>query len=187
MIAMDKINNVSFTGIRNIAGMEFSRKAPTVSKSLSMVLRDDFDGKDLTEFRNVIKKVTDTPSKFNNEISSEILNIECISGGGRFPDGVAVNGELLEVNDKNLPVFSYISKLTRKIGSMPDKNMVIDNDYRDYVADEALIYGAKISGNLPSNVSRLNFINQFFEKDNVKASAQHVNDFIQNIMNRYFE
>lgn len=57
MIAMDKINNVSFTGIRNIAGMEFSRKAPTVSKSLSMVLRDDFDGKDLTEFRNVIKKL----------------------------------------------------------------------------------------------------------------------------------
>ena len=184
MIAMDKINNVSFTGIRNIAWTEFSRKAPTVSKSLSMVLRDDFTGKDLTEFRNVIKKVTDTPSKFNNEISSEILNIE---GGGRFPDGVAVNGELLEVNDKNLPVFSYISKLTRKISSMSDKNMVVDNDYRDYVADEALIYGAKISGNLPSNVSRLNVISQFFEKDKVKASAQHVNDFIQNIMNRYFE
>ena len=108
-------------------------------------------------------------------------------GGGRFPDGVAVNGELLEVNDKNLPVFSYISKLTRKISSMSDKNMVVDNDYKDYVADEALIYGAKISGNLPSNVSRLNVISQFFEKDKVKASAQHVNDFIQNIMNRYFE
>ncbi len=187
MIAMDKINNVSFTGIRNIAWAEFSRQAPTVSKSLSMVLRDDFNGKDLTEFRNVIKKVTDTPSKFNNEISSEILNIECVSGGGRFEDGVFVNNELLEVNDKNLPVFSYISKLTRKISSIHDKDMIVDNDYRDYVADEALIYGARISDKLPSNVSRLNFISQFFEKDKVKASAQQVNDFIQNIMNRYFE
>mgnify|MGYP001667812547 FL=1 len=187
MIVMDKISNVSFTGIRNIAWAEFSRREPTVSKSLSMVLRDDFNGKDLTEFSNVIKKVTDTPKKFKNEISPEILNIECISGEGRFSDAVAVNGEILEVNDKNLPVFSYIAKMTRKIGSMSDKNMVVDNDYKNYVADESLIYGAKISDNLPSNLDRLNLINQFFEKDKVKVAAQQVNDFIQNIMNKYFE
>ena len=52
---MDKINNVSFTGIRNIGAVQFKRKPNTISMSLSAILKDDFNGKDLTEFNSVLK------------------------------------------------------------------------------------------------------------------------------------
>ena len=69
---------------------------------------------------------------------------------------------------------------------MPDKNFVVNEDYKDFVADYSLIYGVRLTDNISQNESRLNLFNNFFKKDKVKISAQQVNDFIQNIMNKYF-
>ncbi len=44
-IGMDKINNVNFTGLRNIGSCEFQRQPNTISKSLSLVLSNDSNGK----------------------------------------------------------------------------------------------------------------------------------------------
>lgn len=184
---MDNINNINFTGIKNIEWVEFSRKPPTVSKSLSMVLSDDFSGNDLSEFKSVINKVTPDFDKFKNNISKEIINIECISGCGQLKDTLCLNGKELNVTDENLPIFTYIAKITKKIGSLTDKNFIVNEDYKDFVANDSLIYGIKFTDNIPSNISRVNLFNQFFEKDKVKISAHQVNDFIQNIMNKYFE
>lgn len=50
---MDKINNISFTGIENIATIRFKRSKNIISKSLSMVLKDDYKGKDLTAYNEM--------------------------------------------------------------------------------------------------------------------------------------
>lgn len=70
---------------------------------------------------------------------------------------------------------------------MPDKSFVVNEDYKDFIANESLVYGVRLTDSIPQSVSRLNLFNQFFQKDNVKNSAKQINDFIQNIMNKYFE
>jgi len=184
---MDKINNVNFTGLRNIGSCEFQRQPNTISKSLSLVLSNDFNGKDLAEFKSVIAKVTPDLEKFRNNISSEIVNVECKSSGWHFTDALYLNGEEVKVNDKNLPIFTYIAKVTKKITGMPDNNFIVNEYYKDFIADESLIYGIRLTDSIPEDVSRLNLFNQFFQKDKVKTGAKQINDFIQNIMNKYFE
>ncbi len=186
-IGMDKINNVNFTGLRNIGSCEFQRQPNTISKSLSLVLSNDSNGKDLAEFKSVIAKVTPDLEKFRNNISSEIVNVECKSSGWHFTDALYLNGEEVKVNDKNLPIFTYIAKVTKKITGMPDNNFIVNEDYKDFIADESLIYGIRLTDSIPEDVSRLNLFNQFFQKDKVKTGAKQINDFIQNIMNKYFE
>ena len=186
-IGMDKINNVNFTGLRNIGSCEFQRQPNTISKSLSLVLSNDSNGKDLAEFKSVIAKVTPDLEKFRNNISSEIVNVECKSSGWHFTDALYLNGEEVKVNDKNLPIFTYIAKVTKKITGMPDNNFIVSEDYKDFIADESLIYVIRLTDSIPEDVSRLNLFNQFFQKDKVKTGAKQINDFIQNIMNKYFE
>lgn len=183
---MDKINNINFTGLRNIGCCEFQRQRNTFSKSISLVLSDDINGKDLAEFKSVINKVTPDFNEFRNNISGEIINIECMSGGGQTSNALYLNGKQVDVNDKNLPIFTYLAKVSKRIAGMPDKNFVVNEDYKDFVADYSLIYGVRLTDNISQNESRLNLFNNFFKKDKLKISAQQVNDFIQNIMNKYF-
>ena len=150
-------------------------------------MSNDSNGKDLAEFKSVIAKVTPDLEKFRNNISLEIVNVECKSSGWHFTDALYLNGEEVKVNDKNLPIFTYIAKVTKKITGMPDNNFIVNEDYKDFIADESLIYGIRLTDSIPEEVSRLNLFNQFFQKDNVKTGAKQINDFIQNIMNKYFE
>lgn len=174
---MDKINNISFTGISNIAQCEFRRTPRTFSKSLSMILKDDFNGKDLTEFKSVINKITDNPAYFKNEDTPNLLNIENFADEtGR---GLFVNGSLVELNDKNLPMFSYLAKLTKRIAKMPEKEMVVNRDYVEFEAANNLISGHRVSFSDPDDLKLL------FDKSEVKTAAQDIKDFIQEVMERY--
>ena len=181
---MDK-NNISFTGIRNIGQAQFLRASDnTVCKSLSMVLSNDVKGKDLEDFNSVIAKITNNKPYYKNSISEDILNIEC-----QEQDKIKkiyINGKYIEPNDKNLPIFSYIGKLTKKILAMHDNDMVVNKDYIDNVADDALVYGTKISAGLPDFLRPEQYMPQFFEQDAVKKTTSFVNKFLQKIMNNYF-
>lgn len=70
---MDKINNISFTGIKNVAGCQFQRNRQSFSTALSMCLTDDVNGKDLSEFHSMIKKLQ------QNQISSSIITVQMLS------------------------------------------------------------------------------------------------------------
>lgn len=184
---MDKTINVSFTGLTNIAGINFSRTQYTSSRSLSMVLIDDFKGKDLTVFKNVIAKTKNSFTEYKNPVSRDILNIECVSQpGNEYNSAMYINGHFVETNDDNLPIFSYIARLSKQIAGMPEKNMIVNRDYKKYMADETLIYGVSLKDNFPHNADTEKLTNSFFDTQAVKATAQYVNDFVQGMMNRYF-
>lgn len=68
---MDKINNISFTGIENIATIRFKRSKNIISKSLSMVLKDDYKGKDLTAYNEMLNKIEFVKNDY--KISVEII------------------------------------------------------------------------------------------------------------------
>lgn len=179
-------NNINFTGIRNIA---FTPSIEAVghgkfSNSLSMVLSDDFNGKDLTEFKKVICKISSKPFEYANDVSSDILNIKFLHGKNNQLENIFVNGKNLQVNDKNLPMFSFIAKLTKRIGQMSDKNIVVNNDYVENVAERALVYGEDLSQYMPFNDKQKSF-GVFIEKNWVRQSAQKTNEFIQKMMESY--
>lgn len=180
---MDKINSINFTGIKNIARAEFIRNDST-AKSISMVLSDDFRGNDLSDFYSAIEKITSNKSHYQNPIGSDLLNIECQEE--KTAKRIYINGKYIEPNDKNLPLFSYIGKLTKKIASMADKEMIVNQDYIYNEADEALIFGTKISENLPDFLTPDKYMPNFFDRSGVKTMAKKVNNFVQKIMNNYF-
>ena len=186
---MDKINNINFTGISNIGFINFKREPGargSLSKSISMVLRDDLKGKDLSEYKMALHKVTDSPSDFYfHPESPHVLNVECYSD--RNGDVLMLNGNVIEPENKTMPVFSYIAKLTRKIANMPEKDMSVNKDYVAYEAPTNLIYGSEINVRQSSPEQKSVFLNGFFNKDGVKYGAEQVNEFIQRIMNKYFD
>lgn len=179
-------NNINFTGIRNIA---FTPAREAVghgkfSNSLSMVLNDDFNGKDLTEFKTVIRKISSKPFEYTNDVSSDILNIKFLHAKDTQLESIFVNGKKLQVNDRNLPMFSFIAKITKKIGQMSDKSMIVNKDYIENVAETALIYGEDLSQRMPFD-NKQKFFGVFFETDWVRQSAQKTNEFIQKMMEAY--
>ncbi len=186
---MDKISNINFTGISNIGFAHFRRQPGAkgaVSKSISMVLRDDTRGQDFSEFKAALRKVTKSPHEYYFDTDDpNILNVECYSD--RSENLLMLNGNVLNVDNKTMPLFTYIAKLTRRIANMPEKDMVINKDYVTYEAQRNLIYGDQIKLDGTSYKQQLEFFSKFFEKDSAKYGAEQVNDFIQKIMNKFFE
>lgn len=181
---MDKINNISFTGIENIATIRFKRSKNIISKSLSMVLKDDYKGKDLTAYNEMLNKIEFVKNDYKNINGHNILNIECVKSN--YGKAILLNGKLVPANDKNLPFFSYFAKLTKKIAAMNNNNMIVDKDYVSKKADNILIYGANLSKLIPNSVGIEKRNQSFFDKELVKETANEFNNFLQAIMNNYF-
>lgn len=180
---MDKINNISFTGIENIATIRFKRSKNIISKSLSMVLKDDYKGKDLTAYNEMLNKIEFVKNDYKNISGDNILNIECVKSD--YGKAILLNGKLVPANDKNLPFFSYFAKLTKKIAAM-NNNMIVDKDYVSKKADNVLIYGENLSKLIPNSVGIEKRNQSFFDKELVKETAIEFNNFLQAIMNNYF-
>ncbi|CDE44365.1 unknown [Clostridium sp. CAG:768] len=180
---MDKINNISFTGIENIATIRFKRSKNIISKSLSMVLKDDYNGKDLTAYNEMLNKIEFVKNDYKNISGDNILNIECVKSD--YGKAILLNGKLVPANDKNLPFFSYFAKLTKKIAAM-NNNMIVDKDYVSKKADNILIYGENLSKLIPNSVGIEKRNQSFFDKELVKETANEFNNFLQAIMNNYF-
>lgn len=185
---MEKINNISFTGIRNIGVAQFNRSENTISLSLSTILRDDFNGKDLTEFNSVLKRTFgDKASKFKNPDYKDLLNVEFISKLNANEGKVLVNGAVVSVNDNNLPMFTYLAKMTRKIAGLPDKQMPVDASYKNYYANETLVHGATLFPEKVSCEEMEEKMTPFFTPSIVRKAAKSGNEFIQILMNRFLD
>ena len=186
---MDKINNVSFTGIKNIADIGYQKSNSTISSALSMVLTDDYKGKDLTEFKAVLERVAKKSKNFRHKDGVEFINLEKRDDmyGKSVEDSVKfyLNGKKVEVNDENLPIFSYLAKLTRKISKMDSKDMVVNNDYKNYEASSKLIYNQELSESDLNIIKDSSLLDRFFDKDIVKNCAKLTNDLIQVVMENY--
>ena len=175
-------NKINFTGIRNIASVGFVRQGFHPTKNISLVLTDDFHGKDLQEFKTVLSKVKGDSSVYKNEEYPSVINLECLHGAddNRW---LSVNGTILEPNDETVPMFSFLAQLTRKIIKMPDKEMIVNNDYKNYVANDVLVYGQEFDNY--EQLVKDGFIDKLFDKNNVRDGAKNINDSIQKIMNKF--
>lgn len=181
------MNNISFTGIKNIADIGYQKSGNKVASALSMVLTDDFRGKDLSEFKSVIDRVAKKSKNFRHKDGVEFLNIEkcdCLDGTDITNSmKFYLNGKEVKLKDENLPIFSYLAKLTKKIANMDKKDMIVNEDYKQFEASSKLIYGVEVDKGV---LGKPDDYDRFFSKSIVKSCAKSVNSVIQAVMESYF-
>jgi len=175
-------NKISFTGIRNIGSVQLQREGCKIAKNLSMVLSDDVNGKDAQEFCDVLTKCSNIEVK--KDYNNILLNLETLhtTDGKRF---LSVNGTILEEKDENLSMFSYLAKLTRRICNMPEKDMIVNNDYKNIAGRETLVQGVDIE--TYDELVKNGFVEQIFDKSWVKDASEKINKFIDDIMFSYLD
>lgn len=134
------MDGITFTGIKNIGGCGFSKKNPnsnytTVKHNIIAQLTDDYNGRDLTAFEEVIKncnakkwykgfsedsRIIHIMTMYETDISKEVESIR---------PRLYLNYNLVPENKETLPLFSYIAKLTRRVFNMKDDQFVRDSDF----------------------------------------------------------
>lgn len=149
-----------------------------------MVLNDDYNGKDLSDCLAMLRKIEYKKNDYSNINGDNILNIECTDVEGK--KYVFLNGKYVEPNDKNLPFFSYVARLTKKIASMDSNNMSVSQDYIASNIDKTLIYGKDLKKSASNYDEFKKMIPLFFDPQVVKHTARQFNNFVQKIMNNYF-
>lgn len=173
-------NKISFTGIKNLATVKLKREGFHGARNLSMILTDDFNGKDLQAFKDELAKIGRNSSAYTNKDFPDLLNLEYLHGA-EDRQWITVNGTALETNDNNLSMFSYLANLMKRVTKNPDRT--VDDNYKSYFAKDTLVNGTEIS-----NYDELiegGYVDKFFNKNEVYNSAKNFCSYIQDIMEIY--
>lgn len=183
---------VSFTGFKNAGYLTVANigEEPVEVYQSNIQLTDDKDGKDLTEFKNVLRK---TGGNFINPINKDFVNIECVSSPNTDEygeDGVErfllLNQQEVEVCDENLPIFSFLAKLTRNIAKKPLNDFVVN---KDYLTSDDCRYGVMSGADMVDIVGEESYkpvVEMIHEPERVVSGAKMQNSFIQSVMMDYF-
>lgn len=191
---LNMMNNVSFTGLQNMGSCiqpyKIEGKGHIYAVSLLAKLTDDFQGKDLTEFENVLRKCSDS---FNHRFPQDknfihIQTREFIPEDENFESipKLLVNGYVVPTETKTMPLFSYIAKFTKKCMGISEKDYKIARDFKYGPDGDSYLTPIRISdyGFIPEK--RKEFLDEVYSLDKVKENAEIINDNIQRQMMDYF-
>ena len=183
---------INFTGIKNAGSMMVM--LPGVENKmqiLSLQVTNDETGNHLDEFNKAIKKSgkakqykTAYEGAVSINVSSTIPEDEYI----RPEHTYYLNGSPLEVNDKNLPIFSYLAKLTREIPQKKDKDLRASVEYAsspEFINGTSIGYFIKRVFMSNPNIKIGAMLNGIYNAENTKAGAQIINDAISETMTDY--
>lgn len=136
--------DVNFTGFRNI-GYSKGRIYSAIKNgektlidpnsfvdvhSFNVELKDDFDGKDLTEFAKSLKASKKVERGLHPE-GPDFMNVALYESHVPGDEGIYVNlnDKPVDICDDNLPIISYITKFMKKVLKHPDNKFVVNQDY----------------------------------------------------------
>ena len=132
---------ISFNGIKNITAIYKPQNEKNGIFTLSMQLTNDENGNDLDEYRNILKKHPNS-NKFAHPYDNRFINLNLIKddSDGIYEKDTYINEYRWEINpgpedqehkinDKILPMFTFINKLTQKIYNTPEKEFVYDEEF----------------------------------------------------------
>lgn len=184
---------VNFTGIKNAGAMILRTPNPYQKmRILSLQVTNDEDGNDLDEFNKAIEK-TENPQKYKTKykgaVNINVFSTEPDEEYGSTEHKFYLNGSLLKVNDKNLPVFSYLAKLTTKIENKNDNELGSSIDYvqtPDFINGSSIGYFIKQAFVENPNTDILFLLNNAYNPQNTKVGAGKINSAIDEAMTDYF-
>lgn len=187
---------INFTGIKNVGSLSSKSTHPLLPIELHVLnvqMTDDYNGKDLSEYRKVLNKTSNNGTSFFNSIAPDFLNIHVL----KFEDNTnnvitkyIVNGHVLKISDSNIPIIEFISKITKKISKTNEKDFIINKDYLD--SDEfryGFVPGNDIDISLGSNATsetKEDLRKTIHTPRSVKKCAEKIHNNIHNTMLKYF-
>ncbi len=207
--------NINFTGIKNIGydrmntSLEFYNQddefdneddmavaSPPQSQSLegnllNLQLTDDFKGKHLSGFKDALKKSGLNFNDYKHPINKDFLNIYLTNdvyedeSVKEHENIVYVNDKEIPLEDKTLPVFSYIAKLLTEITQKPEKDFIVN---RDYMKSEELRQGFLIGEDLSDTEDEYYtpYLEDAHKPSAVKHGANVMKDIVMKFMTEYF-
>lgn len=121
--------SISFTGFKNVSTVKFvdpNTPNDNYMYSMTMQLTDDYDGKDLSNFRKAaLKPFT---FKYTPLEDNRFVNIQLV----KIPNQDAylcVNSEPLLPNTDTLGMFSVVAKLLKRVRDAVPGKIVVNSDY----------------------------------------------------------
>jgi len=185
--------SINFTGIKNIGAVEVIIPSNNCDMSiLSMQLTDDEQGNDLEKFKKSFYKnqnLNDYLTAYDGALSINVsTNVK--KEEDYLPNKYTfyVNGTELEVNDDNLPVFSYLAKLTGKIANKKDSEMGGDVNYiksPNFLKGTSLGYFFKQYFYSNTNINIPDTLDQLFNPNLARYRAKMINNAINETMIDY--
>ena len=193
------MNSINFTGVKNIGaltaiGADPNQQRLSTNNFLLVNLTDDYNGKDLTNFKDAVRKCNAKVGSFINDKNSNFVHItyttvsnpeneteQCVSS-------LRVNGKKVILKDENLPLFSFIAKLTDRISDINDEDFVLNRDFvTGPEARELIIPGADVAEIANQQGFDLEeFLDHIYSPAVTRLNAQAINQGVQKMMMDYF-
>ena len=185
---------INFTGIKNMGAV--NAVMPMEGQQMSVIsfqVTDDDSGNDLTRFKKALEK-SGTPERYSTAFDEGLVSLNVIHEAKEEeyePDryNFYLNGSKLDVNDKNLALYSFLANTTSNICSKKDNEFKVENEY---ISSQAFIKGTSVGHFIRSmftsnpQIDLGALFNALHNKDNVKTNSQIINDAINSTMYDYF-
>jgi hypothetical protein len=151
-------------------------------------LTDDFNGKDLTEYKESLAKSA-IAGKFhpNNKDMINIVTVN-LDPFSKEDFKVFINKANLNPEDKNLRLFSFVAKLLKRIAKQKPSEFEINKDYlRSEEPALVTTLGVDARDVLKDEDAYLDFLDVAYDPQKIKEMAKAEFFDIHNCMVRYFE
>ena len=157
---------------------------------LTVHLTDDYNGKDLTEFRNVLKR-----SKLvGNPLNSNDSAIVSFAVTKEYPTDIYEKpqtyfylnecDEPIPMEDKNLGLISFLAKLVTRVSKTENKDFLVNRDYLDTIAATSMIYGENLKAEFGEDYNKE--IRIAHSPQVVRDGAKEITKLVQDRMMDYF-
>lgn len=193
---------ISFTGIKNPGyyskkiytadlynndGCRYSSNDYININCINMELTDDYNGKDLSEYKKQLEK--SNVKDLEHPLNSNFINIGVLKGELPEDKGtyLFLNGKPIEVEDGNLPIISFMVK---KILQLKDNisSASIDKDYyKSDIAANSLDLGNDLRDEYYYYEDPLPDLKKYYTPRFVSETANNMFKLMNNKMMEYFD
>ena len=165
---------VSFTGIKNVGYlMNGSAEQGIYKRAINLQVTNDEDGNDLDKFEEVLKE-TGTEYRYHMDTPGLIsfLMAKQRKDNHMCTYDFVLNNNELEINDENLPIFSYLGKILTRISEMEERDMVVDDSV--YMDNE--IYKHTTLGSMAYELGKESIKNKDETTEKIIEEMENINE-----------
>ncbi len=187
----------TFTGIRNLSYLKINHgnqktkipSEPLERYVLNMELTNDSAGKDLEEFKNILKKTG--LKTYTHPINPNFLNIEIFTNSGHSDTGriIFLNRVGIKLTNNVLSMMSFIGKLLKRVSNMKEEDFILDKKYlNNETIRKSTLMGEDILGIISKNLTdkqKIDIINGLHSSNAVAEGASKMSKIFTDEMINY--
>lgn len=171
------MDNINFTGLYNIGAVITRLDNPNkiLRANLLVNLTNDVKGKDLSEFREVLQRCKPDIGNCKFPQDDFVHIMTSAYDNKEYVPKLAVNRNILPVNNKTVPMFDYIAKLTRTIIKMNDAEFNKNRNSKLGYINDYLIPELKLNDIVSSFREFMNIYSCVIDPNTCRTVAKKIN------------